>query len=289
MKEKSIIESHLVPELETPIRLQEYGVGIFKTLPTKSGFKKAIKKELIFVNDTIGTTALFIKGGETITLYQVNELPKAIDKLKVPLKVHYEDDFLAVIEKPPGVVVSGNSFVTIYNALPQNLQKSTQPDAIRPTPIHRLDYPTSGLLLIGKTSSSIRILSKLFENKEIRKAYYAISIGKMESEDEINLPLENKKAITQFKVEQTVISERFEFLNLVQLFPITGRKHQLRKHLFSIGNPILGDREYHLKDKLLKGKGLYLHANSLQFTHPFTQEKLIITSELPKKFKKIFP
>ncbi|CAL2110510.1 Ribosomal large subunit pseudouridine synthase D [Tenacibaculum sp. 190130A14a] len=289
MKEVKLIETHIVPKLDSPIRLQEYGVGIFKTLPSKSGFKKAIKKNLVRVNGKIATTALFIKGKETIELFQTTELPKSIQKLKLPLKVVFEDDYLAIIEKPPGVLVSGNTFVTIYNALPQNLQKSTLEDAVRPTPIHRLDYPTSGLLLVGKTSSSIRALYKLFEHKDIQKTYVAITIGKMKLEGTINKTLEEKEAITHFKVEKTVSSERFDFLNLVKLNPITGRRHQLRKHLFSIHNPILGDKDYFLEGKLLKGKGLYLHAKTLAFTHPLTNKKLYITSELPKKFKKIFP
>ena len=93
-----IIESHIVPKLNTPIRLQEYGVNIFNTLPSKSGLKKAIKKNLVQVNGDIATTALYIKGGETIELFQTTELPKAIQKLNFPLKVVFEDDYLAIIE-----------------------------------------------------------------------------------------------------------------------------------------------------------------------------------------------
>ena len=69
--------------------------------------------------------------------------------------------------------------------------------------------------------------------------------------------------------------------------PETGRRHQLRNHLLSIGNPILGDQEYGIDSLILKGKGLYLHASQLEFTHPFTEEKLSIKSTLPVKFKKI--
>ena len=86
----------------------------------------------------------------------------------------------------------------------------------------------------------------------------------------------------------TVPSERFDTLNLVKLHPKTGRRHQLRKHLLGLGNPILGDNEYYLEGFLLKGKGLYLHAYSLEFTHPFTNEIIHLTDELPEKFGKIF-
>lgn len=232
-----ISETHNVKNIVTPIRLQEYAVGIFKTIPTKSGIKKAIKKGLVNVNDKTATTALYIKGGETIDLFQTEETLKK-KQFNFPLEILYEDDYLAIIYKPSGILVNGNSFATIDNALTQNLQKSTLADTTRPRPVHRLDYPTSGLLLIGKTTSSIITLNQLFEKKQIQKTYFAISIGEMQKNGEINLPIEDKNAFTSFEVIETVESPRFDFLNLVKLTPKTGRKHQLRKHLFTIGNPI---------------------------------------------------
>ena len=89
----------------------------------------------------------------------------------------FEDEHLAMIHKPAGILVSGNGFKTIAKALSQNLKPSTLKDCTTLQPIHRLDYATTGILLIGKTSSSIRALNKLFENKAINKSYYAISIG----------------------------------------------------------------------------------------------------------------
>lgn len=283
-----IIETHIALHVEKPIRFQEYGVGVFKTIPTKSGIKKAIKKHLILIDDNPATTATFISGGEKIVLLEGNNQQK-FNSLKLDLDVVFEDDFLAVIYKPAGIVVSGNKFVTIANALTQNLQKSKQLDAVKPQPIHRLDYPTSGVLLVGKTSEAILKLSELFQNKEIQKTYYAISIGKMEPSGLIHTPIDNKEALTAFKIISSVKSERFKYLNLVELSPKTGRKHQLRKHLLSLENPILGDKEYYLEDKILKGKGLYLHAASLEFVHPFTNASLKIQKELPNKFTFIFP
>ncbi|WGH75857.1 RluA family pseudouridine synthase [Tenacibaculum tangerinum] len=282
------IETHNVKKILIPIRLQEYAVGIFKTIPTKSGIKKAIKKGFVKVNGKTATTALYINEGDTIHLYE-SEQKNEGKQFNFPLEILFEDIYLAVIYKPAGILVSGNSFATIDNALIQNLQKSALTDATRPRPVHRLDYPTSGLLLIGKTTESIIALNQLFEKKEIQKTYYAICIGKMEKNGEIDFSIDDKNAFTSFEVIQTIKSPRFDFLNLVKLYPKTGRKHQLRKHLFAIGNPILGDKEYFLEDKILKGKGLFLHASSLSFTHPFTKEKIIITKELPKKFKKLFP
>ncbi len=282
-----LIETHIVPKQEKEIRIQEYAVGIFNTCATKSALKKTIKKGLLKVDDKAVSSAKIISGGETITLFVPKE-KKGLKELKLTLEVIFEDDFLAIINKPAGILVSGNEFKTITNALVQNLEKSSQTDVTKPQPTHRLDYPTTGLLLIGKTSSSIIALNKLFENKEIQKEYTAITIGKMESSGSIDSQIDEKESLSNFEVLETVISERFKFLNLVKLIPKTGRRHQLRKHLSGIGSPILGDKEYGIEDLILNGKGLYLHASKLEFEHPFTKEKMNINSELPKKFNKIF-
>ena len=193
-----------------------------------------------------------------------------------------------MIHKPAGILVSGNSFKTIANALAQNIKESDLPDASRPQPVHRLDYATTGILLVGKTSSSIRTLNKMFENREVKKTYYAVTIGDMNDKGEITLEVDGKKSKSNYSICESVLSEKFGKLNLVQLEPQTGRRHQLRKHLSSIGNPILGDKEYGLENLILKGKGLYLHAYSLKFIHPFTNKEVHIKDELPQRFKKIF-
>ena len=279
-------ESHIVPQLDNPIRFQEYAVGIFSSIPTKSAIKKAIKKELIFIDEQLATTAKFITGGEKITLF-ASEVSPLFKRFEMPLEVIFEDEYLAVINKPAGILVSGNTFKTIDNALQQNVQKSLQFDAVRPRPVHRLDYPTTGLLVIGKTSASILALNNLFEQKKIKKTYFAICIGKMMPAGTIQFPIDEKNASSAYEVLQTVRSKRFEFLNLVQLHPTTGRRHQLRKHLAGIGNPILGDQQYGIPNLILTGKGMYLHAGILEFTHPFTKEPMRIEKELPKAFTKI--
>jgi 23S rRNA pseudouridine1911/1915/1917 synthase len=200
----------------------------------------------------------------------------------------FEDDYLAVIHKPASILVSGNSFKTIANALAQNIKRSNLPDATSPQPVHRLDYSTTGILLVGKTISSIRALNKMFENKEIKKTYYAVTIGEMDSQGKITSEVDDKKSQSDYKLSKSVPSKRFGKLNLVQLKPHTGRRHQLRKHLSNIGNPILGDKEYGIESLVLNGKGLYLHAYSLKFIHPFTNEKIHLKDEFPQRFKKIF-
>ena len=282
-----IKEIHTVPKLENSIRFQEYAVGIFKTLPTKSGVKKAIKKKLISINGDIATTALFILGEEKVILFE-SEDSSNFKRLKLTLEVIFEDDYLAIINKPAGILVSGNKFKTISNALDQNLIKSRQLDAVKAKPIHRLDYPTTGLLLIGKTNASIIALNKLFEYKQIKKTYFAITIGQMEVSGIINTLIDNKNSETHYEVLKTVVSKRFEYLNLVKLSPKTGRRHQLRKHMLSLGNPILGDKEYCNEKLILNGKGMYLHAGILEFIHPFTKQQIKIKKDFSNKFTKIF-
>lgn len=201
----------------------------------------------------------------------------------------FEDDYLAIIHKPAGILVSGNSFKTIANALAQNIKRSTLPDATKPQPIHRLDYATTGILLIGKTSRSIRALNQLFETKSIAKTYYAVAIGTMSNEEKINTDIDSKPSQSHYKLLESIDSKRFGKLNLVKLTPETGRRHQLRKHLSSIGNPILGDKDYGIAGLILNGKGLYLHAYALGFVHPFTKEVLLVKDDFPKQFIKLFP
>ena len=284
----SLTETHTVPSQENPLRLQEYGVGIFKAAATKSALKKLLKKGYIKINGTPASTATWIKGGEVLTL-EVPQQQKNHKKLRLTLDVLYEDEFLAVVHKPAGILVSGNSFKTLARALPQNLNESSLADACTPQPAHRLDYATTGAVLVGKTRECIRQLNQLFENKAIRKTYYAVTIGVMPTSGTINTPVDGKEAISIYTVEASVASPRFKQLNLVRLEPQTGRRHQLRKHLAEIGHPILGDRDYCPKELLLQGKGMYLHAYKLRFTHPATQKFVELVDPIPQKFLKLFP
>lgn len=280
-------EIHVAAVQEKPVRLQDYGVGIFPALSTKSALKKALKKQLIFVNEKLAKTATLIYGNETIVFRPLAKQPNQRPFL-LKLEVIYEDDHIAVINKPAGILVSGNAFKTVANALEHNLKTSSQADAVKPQPAHRLDFATTGLLLIGKTSSSLASLNKLFENQQIVKTYCAITLGKMPKNGSITIPVDDKEAVSNFEVLEVLPSESYQYLNLVSLSPKTGRRHQLRKHVSALGNPILGDATYGIAGRILKGKGLYLHAFSLTFSHPITNEKMDVTKELPLKFKRIF-
>lgn len=262
-------------------------MGIFKAAPTKSALKKAIKRKQIQVNNQMATTGMYIQEGDRIEL----RIPLNKTKHKefhLDLICLYEDEYIAIIHKPAGVLTSGNSFKTIANALPNNIKTSIETDAILPQPAHRLDFATTGALAIGKTRSALHKLNLAFEEQRVKKVYYAICIGSIPTYGVIEFPIDEKEARTYFRVIDSVASPRFGRLQLVQLLPITGRRHQLRKHLFAMGSPILGDPIYYNENHILKGKGLYLHAYSLSFQHPITGETLTITDPLPKRFRKIF-
>ncbi|WP_417362559.1 RluA family pseudouridine synthase [Galbibacter sp.] len=205
------------------------------------------------------------------------------------MEILYEDSYLAAIVKPAGVLVSGNKFKTITNALPHQLKKSDLADACLPQPVHRLDFGTSGILLCGKTQTSIRILNKMFEHKETSKTYYAITAGEMPDSGSISSLVDDKESLSHFNVIHKIPSEKYSGLNLVKLDPKTGRRHQLRKHLASIGYPILGDQEYGLDHISSRVKGLHLHSFSLRFIHPLTKKEIYLQAPIPKRFKKLFP
>lgn len=282
------IETHIATSQKVPQRLQDYGVGIFKTCSSKSALKKALNRRCIKVNGHVASSATYIYGGENIELNIDVEDTKQKRKLIFPLDVVFEDEYLAVILKPAGILVSGNVFKTINNALDQNLSKSTAADVVQPKTVHRLDYPTTGLLMVGKTASSIMLLNEMFADKKVQKEYYAITIGTMPQQGKITEDVDEKPSESDFECLQSVPSPRFGQLNLVKLKPKTGRRHQLRKHMAFMGNPILGDKDYGVEGLILQGKGLYLHAFSLEFKHPIFGNTMNIVSDFPKRFQKIF-
>lgn len=269
------------------MRLQEYGVDLFDSCPTKSSLKKAIKKGYIRVNGKIASTATLIGDGDAIELNIPNQAEK-YPELDLKLEVLFEDEYLAIVRKPPGLLTSGNKLRTLANALCGSLRTSAALDAVQPQPVHRLDYETSGLVLVGKTHRSIRKLNALFEDRKIHKSYYAITIGEMGLNGTIELPVDGKDALTEYEVKKSVSSHKYNFLNLVKLFPRSGRQNQIRIHLFETGNPILGDKKYGREGLISRGNGLYLHAYSLEFAHPENEKSLYIEDKLPKKFERIF-
>lgn len=284
-----LLKKHIVSDdFVQKIRLVDFAQQIFKdVIPSRNGIKKAIKKKQILVNGEYSILGQWVKIGDVIELFESEEqAPKAFE---MELEIVYEDQDLAIINKPAGIEVSGNKFRTIQNALLYNIKKSTKPDALAwAKPVHRLDYATSGLLLIAKTQKARIVLGQAFENKTIQKRYQAIVMGTfLEEQGEINLLIDELPSETHYQVVKFVPSLKNEFLTLVNYFPLTGRTHQLRIHSAKLGMPILGDKIYGEEGHTLKGKGMFLCAVEVSFQHPVTQEDINIKIETPSKFEKI--
>jgi RluA family pseudouridine synthase len=278
-----IIDEHTVPDEIPQIRLVDYLPGIFKLIPSKAASKKAIRRGQVLIDGKVAEGSRWITTGQKILLAEdETSLPKIFE---LPLEVIFEDEFMAVVVKPSGYRVSGNEFKTIQNAILFNLKVSAEKDALRlPRPIHRLDVPTSGLLIFAKTSLALMNLGQQMANHKIKKRYRAIVAGKTPGSGIIGFPINNLEAKTAFATIKQIHSLKTGWLSLVDLFPETGRKHQLRIHLSQLGFPIVGDKKYHKNSPLLKGKGLFLSAVELEFTHPVNEEKINVKIDQPDKF-----
>ncbi len=278
-----VLEFHIVPAGVEGIRLQDYAPKIFNSISSYQGMKKAIKRKKVYVDGEPAPTGLWVKEGQRIELYDLELSPAKV--FEMDLEVIYEDEHIAVINKPSGVSVSGNLFRTIQNMLPHNLKDSSYQDALPVfRPVHRLDNPTSGLLLIAKTSQAIGALGAQFENRIIKKRYAAVVIGDLPEKGRIDKEVDGKEAISTYQVIKRVPSIRNKYLCLVHLFPETGRTHQLRIHMAELGTPILGDKLYGTEGEILQKKGLFLCAAGLYFEHPFTNEKMDLFIDPPYKF-----
>lgn len=281
-----LLATHIVESDFSPSRLSDYACGIFPQLVSRKGVKKAIKSGAIRVNQGPSTTAYWVQANDEIQLFDLEQqAPKSYD---LTLEVVYEDEDLAVINKPAGIVVSGNQFRTISNTLSANLKPSPLPDALAwPKPTHRLDQATSGLLLIAKTALARVQLGQQFEDKTIQKKYCAICIGQVPQSGVITESIKEKTALTRYELVRQSPSIKNKTLSLLNLYPETGRTHQLRIHLSNLGCPILGDALYGKEGLILKRKGLFLAAIALQFRHPRTGQAMAIEIPHPSKFDKL--
>jgi len=280
-----VIEQHTVPKNIPKIRLLDYALSVFTTVSSRSSLKKKLKKEALLVDGQPGSGSNWVVANQQITLVEIEDKPPK--PLNFKLDIVFEDEHIAIVNKPAGIEVSGNKYYTIQNALISNIKKSNEPDALAwAKPVHRLDMPTSGLLLIAKTAKAIMDLGKQFENREITKKYIAVVAGKLPDVGEISTKIGNQNATSSYKCLNRCHSLKIEWLSLTQLIPHTGRTHQLRIHMASIGFPIVGDSKYGV-GPLLRGKGLFLSAVELIFKHPCTKETVTITVRQPKKFDAI--
>ncbi|KXT29362.1 pseudouridine synthase, RluA family protein [Candidatus Phytoplasma oryzae] len=221
---------------------------------------------------------------------------KNIKPINLNLQIIYEDNFLALINKPCNLIVhpsSSYSGITLINGLLFQIKKTKKIKSHRPGIIHRLDKDTTGLILIGKEEKIISKMKKFMQQKKIKRIYWALIHGFLAKEGIIDLPIkrdkknrlkmsvasEGKPSITHFKT-----LKKFKKFSLLELELETGRTHQIRVHLSYLKKPIVGDLVYGKKEKTIKKQ--LLHAKKISFVHPVTEKYLKFEIDLPDLFKK---
>ena len=278
---------------------------------SRSKIKKLIIDGKVLIdNETVKPSLILNQGQEIFCDLEIQEKENVLEPQKVDFNIIFEDEHLIVINKPAGLVVhpgNGNYSNTLANGLLYYLKDISALDPLRPGIVHRLDMDTSGVIVTVKNEKAHHAVSKLFENRKVEKEYKAIVWGTPEGENiiknYIQRDLRNK---TAFRVSETTgreaitkykTIENFGPLSLVSLYPKTGRTHQLRVHMKSIGHPIFSDDKYSGGNKNIKsfhtkyssilrrcfkiGRRQMLHASSIEFTHPFTNKKLKFETDLP--------
>lgn len=279
-----LIDTHIVPASQPRVRLYDYVRIAFPTIPSRKASKKLLDKGSFKVNKQRASTGTWIQAGDVLDYFDLQHNPPKAYPLDITIV--FEDEHLAVVHKPAGVPVSGNYFKTMVNALVGQIKLSKEPDALGwAKPAHRLDAPTSGLLIVGKTHTCLTKLGELFVNKEIHKTYRAVVKGSTPIKGKIGLALDGKESLSVFRKLREVPSSRNKYLSLVEVYPKTGRTHQIRRHLSGIGHPIIGDKEYDNPENTIKHKGLLLAAVGLEFTHPITGKEVKFTLPTPHKFE----
>ena len=278
--------THKVKSVPARTRISDYCGKIFPILGSKSATKKALAAGRILLNHKVAKTGDYVKAGDLIILKGSGI--KAIKQFDIDLPVVYQDNHLIVVNKPGGIATNGNRFKTVENALAKTNLNNPEGDALpRPVAVHRIDLPTCGLIMLAKTKTALIKMGKAFQQNEVHKTYHALTHGKAPDQGKINSNIEGKKALTHFETIQHIPSRVFQQLSYLKLKPITGRTHQLRIHLKSIGHPITGDKMYADHIKTIHGKGLFLCACKMEFKHPITGKPTIVEIDFPNKFQRI--
>ena len=312
--------SFLADKGQEPVRVDKFLMNRIENA-TRNKIQKAAKSGYIFSNENPVKQNYKVKPGDIIkVMFHHPPHENLIVGEEIDIDIIYEDNDILVVNKPPNQVVHpghGNYSGTLLNGLIYHNENLPQNRDGRPGLVHRIDKDTSGLLVVAKSDIALTKLSEQFFHKTIDRKYLAIvwglpspehgTIDKYLSRDKKNrmimsVPVNEdigKRAITHYKV-----IENLGYVSLVECELETGRTHQIRAHMKHIGNPIFNDQRYG-GDKILKGTifNKYkqfvencfkllprqaLHAKTLSFNHPRTNERLAFETELPNDFKSCF-
>ncbi|MDD4164528.1 MAG: RluA family pseudouridine synthase [Eubacteriales bacterium] len=277
-------------------------------LSEKLSISRSLAQELIAtlrvkVNGCNIAKNYLIKGGEVIEA----ELPelRAIEALPqdIPVEIIYEDDSLLVVNKPQGMVVhpaAGNPDGTLVNALLFHCagRLSTINGKIRPGIVHRIDKNTAGLLIVAKTDDAHISLAKQISTHSFERKYEAVVLGNITDDSgTIERPIgrhktdRKKMAVTEKNSKEAItfyrVFQRFNGYTHLELTLKTGRTHQIRVHMASIGHPVVGDNVYGDTKNTFKLQGQCLFACRIGFDHPKTGERMVFEAERPDFFEAV--
>jgi 23S rRNA pseudouridine1911/1915/1917 synthase len=300
----------VVPEEHAGARLDWF---IAQTFPSysRTHIRKSINESTVKVNGGRAKAALRLQAGDKVTV-RLPELPReGPQPCAIPLDILYEDEVIAVINKPPGMVVHpgrGHWEGTLASALRYHFDElSEYGGPTRPGIVHRLDRDTSGVILIAKTDAAHKRAALQFEDREVSKEYFALTLGVPDKDrDLLDLPIgphpyqREKMAVRRdhpaARPAQSFyeVQERFNGFAAVRVTPKTGRTHQIRLHLASIDCPVLCDRLYGGRARITRGDltrqaaddavlldRQALHAARLTIRHPLTDAEMTFDAPLP--------
>ncbi|MBT7171141.1 MAG: RluA family pseudouridine synthase, partial [Phycisphaerales bacterium] len=316
-------------------RLDKYLAGRLGKNTSRTALQRYIREGNVTVSGRVVKPSYTISVGDVIDMMLPTTRPQEIPAEPIPLEIVYEDDDVLAVNKQANLIIHparGNWSGTLVNALAYYFQKDwreevTLPcngEVFRPGIVHRLDRNTTGVILIAKTELALWRLGKQFEHRQTEKTYRAIVHGIVPlDEDIIDVPLgkhhkfrekmavhrdtgrihpiQVKEAVTRYKVlERFVLPSGMKF-TYVELYPKTGRTHQLRVHMSHLGYPLVGDTMYGgwpLYESQLDGgspsdvSGLLLnrqalHAHTIAFYHPRSEEKMSLTAPVPEDMQHV--
>ncbi|WP_294149564.1 RluA family pseudouridine synthase [uncultured Clostridium sp.] len=297
-----MIQEYIVPEEFSGVRIDKF-LSESCPLQSRSFLQKLLKSELVDVNGKTVKSSYKVSAGETVSFEVPEAVEAEITAQEMPLDILYEDQDVILINKPKGMVVhpaAGHYEGTLVNGLMHHCrdQLSGINGVMRPGIVHRIDMDTTGVIIACKNDLAHNSIAEQLKVHSITRKYYAVVFGNLpDDEGTVEAPIgrhptdrkkmsviskNGKDAVTHYRV-----LERFRGYTYVECRLETGRTHQIRVHMASIGHPLLGDQVYGPAKQPFHLNGQTLHAGVLGFIHPRTGEYMEFSAPLPDYFEEL--